>query len=635
MLSWLGAIGGVDVLAAAASVDHSGVPATSTLYVGEDPGTYINDGTTQPGGIGIFDPTNLAKGPSSILSVNTSTSGSQGALSVALVGNTLIGLSFDGKSIRRFNTLTGSYVDQTLSAPQPIGSVLRMVASPDGAALYLVSYVNNAVEVTAVNTFSWTVTNQMALSPLVPDTTMFPTVDPRTGDLWIPQYEGVAVIDPTTWTSTIVLADTNSGLLGSIGQVAFDGGDAWIPVNRSLVEISTSDLSTVRTITLPGQAIAAAAAPGGADVYATVAWVSTNDDVDVFSVSVASGTTTDIGTLLARAGQSQPETAPMAVSADGSTVFAAVNTYTWTPDVYFGMIGTVDTRSNTVTDNLGYTGPTGTPGESDDSSQVTALVPDPTSPYPTQGYWQVASDGGVFSFGDAAFYGSMGGTPLNQPIVGITAGPDDRGYWQVASDGGIFAFGSSPFFGSMGGTRLDKPVVGIASTPDRKGYWEVASDGGVFAFGDAAFYGSMGGHPLNQPIVGIASTPDGKGYFEVAADGGVFAFGDATFAGSMGGHPLNQPIVGIATDSATGGYWMVASDGGIFAFNAPFQGSPVGTGLAQPVLGMASTADGSGYWVQGAGGALDGFGDAGNYGSMGGTPLNQPMVGMGTTSAAA
>ena len=48
---------------------------------------------------------------------------------------------------------------------------------------------------------------------------------------------------------------------------------------------------------------------------------------------------------------------------------------------------------------------------------------------------------------------------------------------------------------------------------------------------------------------------------------------------------------------------------------------------------MAATADGSGYWVLGAGGALDGFGDAGNYGSMGGTPLNQPMVGMGATGA--
>ncbi len=32
-----------------------------------------------------------------------------------------------------------------------------------------------------------------------------------------------------------------------------------------------------------------------------------------------------------------------------------------------------------------------------------------------QGYWVAASDGGVFSFGDARFYGSMGGKHLNAP----------------------------------------------------------------------------------------------------------------------------------------------------------------------------------------------------------------------------
>ena len=36
------------------------------------------------------------------------------------------------------------------------------------------------------------------------------------------------------------------------------------------------------------------------------------------------------------------------------------------------------------------------------------------------GYWEVASDGGIFSFGDATFYGSMGGHALNKPIVGIS-----------------------------------------------------------------------------------------------------------------------------------------------------------------------------------------------------------------------
>jgi len=80
------------------------------------------------------------------------------------------------------------------------------------------------------------------------------------------------------------------------------------------------------------------------------------------------------------------------------------------------------------------------------------------------------------------------------------------GYWEVASDGGIFTFGDAGFYGSMGGQPLNKPVVGIAATPDGKGYWEVASDGGIFTFGDAGFYGSMGGQPLNKPVVGLAAT---------------------------------------------------------------------------------------------------------------------------------
>jgi hypothetical protein len=32
----------------------------------------------------------------------------------------------------------------------------------------------------------------------------------------------------------------------------------------------------------------------------------------------------------------------------------------------------------------------------------------------------VASDGGIFAFGDAGFYGSTGGQTLNKPIVGVT-----------------------------------------------------------------------------------------------------------------------------------------------------------------------------------------------------------------------
>ena len=128
----------------------------------------------------------------------------------------------------------------------------------------------------------------------------------------------------------------------------------------------------------------------------------------------------------------------------------------------------------------------------------------------------------------------------------MAATPDENGYWLVASDGGIFAYGDAGFFGSTGGKRWWRRSSAWPATPDGGGYWLVASDGGIFSFGDAHFYGSMGGKPLNQPIVGMAATPDGLGYWLVASDGGIFAFGDAPFHGSMGGKPLNRPIVGMA-----------------------------------------------------------------------------------------
>ena len=103
------------------------------------------------------------------------------------------------------------------------------------------------------------------------------------------------------------------------------------------------------------------------------------------------------------------------------------------------------------------------------------------------------------------FYGSAGDQPLNKPIVGIAATPDGNGYWLVASDGGVFNYGDAAFTGSAGALPLNKPIVGIAATPDGNGYWLVASDGGVFNYGDAAFTGSAGALPLNKPIVGIAA----------------------------------------------------------------------------------------------------------------------------------
>jgi hypothetical protein len=232
------------------------------------------------------------------------------------------------------------------------------------------------------------------------------------------------------------------------------------------------------------------------------------------------------------------------------------------------------------------------------------------------GYWEVAADGGIFAFGDAGFYGSMGGKHLDKPVVGIATTPSGDGYWEVASDGGIFTFGNASFYGSVGGHALDAPVVGISATADGRGYWEVASDGGIFAFGDAGFYGSMGGKHLDKPVVGIATTPSGDGYWEVASDGGIFAFGDAGFYGSMGGKHLDKPVVGIATTSSGDGYWEVASDGGIFTFgDASYRGSTGGEELAAAVVGMSSPSE-TGYWEVASDGGIFSFGLP-FYGSMG------------------
>ena len=206
----------------------------------------------------------------------------------------------------------------------------------------------------------------------------------------------------------------------------------------------------------------------------------------------------------------------------------------------------------------------------------------------------------TYGFGNAP----TPGPPItsNLPLVGAalagTASPAS-GYWEVASDGGIFSFGSATFHGSMGGQPLNAPIVGMAATPDGNGYWEVASDGGIFSFGSATFHGSMGGQPLNEPIVGMAATPDGNGYWEVASDGGIFSFGTAAFHGSMGGQALNAPIVGMAPGPPGGGYWELAADGGVFSFDVPFYGSRGGQSLVDRFFAMVATPDGGGYLLAG------------------------------------
>lgn len=225
-----------------------------------------------------------------------------------------------------------------------------------------------------------------------------------------------------------------------------------------------------------------------------------------------------------------------------------------------------------------------------------------------------AGDDVVRTHGFVSHHGSTQGQDLNAGVVDIAGVPDGDGYWLLGFDGGVFSFGSAAFWGSMGDQPLNAPIIGIEPTPTGKGYWLFAGDGGIFSFGDAHFFGSTGDIPLNSPIVDMIATPDGNGYWLIAADGGVFAFGQAAFWGSAGGIALQSAVVAGEVAPDGNGYWLISADAGVFTYgSATFFGS--GAGLSDAVaVGIESTVGGDGYWIAFADGTVHEFGSAEHFG---------------------
>jgi hypothetical protein len=220
------------------------------------------------------------------------------------------------------------------------------------------------------------------------------------------------------------------------------------------------------------------------------------------------------------------------------------------------------------------------------------------APSPTgRGYWLASQNGGVFSFGDAAFGGSI--TTSVNDIVGMAANPAGAGYWLVGADGGIFSFGGAPFGGSLPGESISVTnIVGMAANPSGSGYWVVGSTGTVYPLGGAPNDGSLAAGTVSN-IVGMAANPTGPGYWLVGADGGVFALGGAAYSGSLPGDNVTvSNIVGITANPAGDGYWLVGSDGGVFTFGTTnyFAGS-AHLYTSAPVVGMLGSPDIYGYWT--------------------------------------
>ena len=269
----------------------------------------------------------------------------------------------------------------------------------------------------------------------------------------------------------------------------------------------------------------------------------------------------------------------------------------------------------------------------------------------------------------------------NAPAPPVTSAVSaGHGYWLVGTDGGIFTFGSAQFYGSTGSLKLQRPVVGIVPTSDRGGYWLDASDGGDLRV-------RRFGLPRIHTRAGAASGRVGSTQFarcshrwhgalrrrqwllhggvgrrglrlrrrtlrrELPRDRRLLGRRGRSHAGRLGQrllarhqerphlhirrrpllrrprapeHPGHQRGTHTRRPGLLDPFWngAVANYG-----DAGALGSPAGQfGGLNPAFAIFATADGGGYWVASADGAVDNYGDAPNDGSMAGKGLNGSII---------
>ncbi|MGH9099926.1 MAG: hypothetical protein ACRDV8_06820, partial [Acidimicrobiales bacterium] len=216
------------------------------------------------------------------------------------------------------------------------------------------------------------------------------------------------------------------------------------------------------------------------------------------------------------------------------------------------------------------------------------------------------------------------------------AAPTGQGYWLVESNGGVYGFGAARFYGSLAGEHLGHPIVGMTVTPGGEGYWLVASDGGVFSFGDAHFWGSVPGKKVQiTDAIGIVATHTGAGYY-VETPSARYGFGDVypdvpTGSRAPGSHvpagpqapgakkavPPAPPVVSAA--AVFRGLCEVSAEGSVVVYrtasvyHAPGKWTEQ---LAIPrLLGVAATAVGRNLFV------LDSLGQVKVVGGPGPVPV--------------
>ena len=119
----------------------------------------------------------------------------------------------------------------------------------------------------------------------------------------------------------------------------------------------------------------------------------------------------------------------------------------------------------------------------------------------------VATDGGIFSFGDVPYYGSLPGLGINvTDVVGMAPIPTNTGYWIARSTGQVYSFGNAQALGSYAASSCN-PIAAIFSNPAKQGYRLVTDSGATIPFGAAPGGSQPTGNPRfcpNPPTMSLA-----------------------------------------------------------------------------------------------------------------------------------
>ena len=110
----------------------------------------------------------------------------------------------------------------------------------------------------------------------------------------------------------------------------------------------------------------------------------------------------------------------------------------------------------------------------------------------------------------------------------MAATPDGKGYWLVGADGGIFSFGDAGFYGSAGSANLPDSVVGMVASPDGGGYLIATANGVVLNYGDAQAFGGLSLDPTATQISAIIGNNEGTGYWLLDPQAWAYSFTTAT-----------------------------------------------------------------------------------------------------------